>query len=202
MSGRQSVPKKQVVVTDRSFRSRGILHTQGRTTPKNTLACHGFAHTMPQVGHYTMLSDRIWHMLEVCDSDDRVFPPTFLFNEGWVLRLVLDWFSRSGRSDHPFGFLPGAGWFSEGRLSSEFAPRHRGDTLAESWTHADAVIGHFDLDRGLIRVRSEATQLVVIEAKLFSRLSPSITNAAAYDQAARTVACIAAVLSSAPRPPR
>jgi hypothetical protein len=43
--------------------------------------------------------------------------------------------------------------------------------------------------------------LVVIEGKIFSRLSLGVGNAPYYDQAARTVGCIAEVLRRANRPP-
>lgn len=44
-------------------------------------------------------------------------------------------------------------------------------------------------------------QLVVIEAKLFSPLSPGVKNAPYFDQAARNVSCIAEVLSRSPLRP-
>jgi len=47
----------------------------------------------------------------------------------------------------------------------------------------------------------DATHLVVIEAKMFSRLSKRTTRARYFDQAARNVACIAHALSSAARIP-
>lgn len=33
-------------------------------------------------------------LLERCGTDNPVMPPTELFNEGWMFRLVLDWFDR------------------------------------------------------------------------------------------------------------
>ncbi len=44
-------------------------------------------------------------------------------------------------------------------------------------------------------------QLVVIEGKLFNRLSSGVKNAPYFDQAARTVACIAEILRRAGREP-
>lgn len=46
-----------------------------------------------------------------------------------------------------------------------------------------------------------ATHFVVVEAKMFSGLSSGVTNAPYYDQAARTVACIAEVLRLKDRRP-
>ena len=138
--------------------------------------------------------DRISRIL----SDHSVVVPTELYNEGWMLRLVLDWYSRRPGSDRGALFGQGARWFSEGRLSSQFLPRYRGDKLAETHTHTDAVVGHFDIaQRSEVRPQSGATQLLVLEAKMASKLSSGTTRAPGYDQAARSVACLAHVAGKA-----
>jgi hypothetical protein len=137
--------------------------------------------------------DRIKKMLEIAHTDDAVFPPTDLYNEGWMLRILLS-IQSEGIDCFPFSFQPGARWFSEAQISSPFLPRKRGDPLAESHTHLDGAIGHFDFQPGTktgLALTSNATQFVVIEAKMFSSLSKGVTHATYYDQAARTVACIA-----------
>ena len=149
-----------------------------------------------------MTIQKITALLESCTSAAPKFPPTLLYNEGWLLRLVLDWFSTHPVPDHPLTCSENAQWFSEALLPSPFLSRYKGDHLAETWTHADGVIGHFQIGgknrTGLSLVRA-ATQLVVLEAKLFSGLSVSVKNALYYDQAARNVACIAEVLHRAHR---
>ena len=128
------------------------------------------------------------------------FPPTILYNEGWLLRLVVDWFSSSGITDHPLAFPNDGHWFSEARLPSAFLPRFRGDPLAESHTNADGVIGHFTIgskSKTGFELSPNATHFVVIEAKLYSGLSKGVKHARYYDQAARNVACIAEVLRRA-----
>lgn len=143
---------------------------------------------------------RIFQMLGRCGGERPVLPPTELFNEGWMLRLVLDWFNRHPDVDHPLAFSPGATWYSEALLPSRFLPERRGDSLAESFTHADGVIGHIKINSG---VRGDATlldglsQFVVTEAKLGSSLSAGTKNAPSYDQAARNVACMAHMLGEA-----
>jgi hypothetical protein len=137
-------------------------------------------------------------MLLVANTVKRIFPATVFYNEGWLLRLVLDWFHRNRSEGHPLNFAPGALWYSEGLLPSPFLARTRGDKLAEGYTHADGVVGHLRIgDRALANVAlaEKASQFLVIEAKLFSRLSPGVTNAKYFDQAARNVACIAQVIS-------
>lgn len=151
-----------------------------------------------------MITGRIKAMLEACAEGRPPFPPNVLFNEGWLLRIVLDWFERHGGDRYPMSPLAGARWFSEAWLPSAFLPRFRGDRLAESRTHADAVLGHFTIgDPGTagLALKPDARQFVVIEGKLFNRLSSGVRNAPFYDQAARSVACIAEALRRAERDP-
>lgn len=147
--------------------------------------------------------NRIMNMLQTCDTDHGVIPPTEVYNEGWMLRLILDWFSRQAPSNHQLSFEKGSRWHSEMLLPSPFLPRFQADPQAESYTHADGVIGHFTTGRsgkGDIDLRPDARQFVVIEAKIFSGLSKGINNFKNYDQAARTAACIAETLSLRQRP--
>ena len=149
-----------------------------------------------------MLLKSFQNLLPNIDHDLPNFPPTILYNEGWLLRLILDWFSSSGITDHPLSFPIDSHWFSEARLPSAFLPRFRGDPLAESHTNADGVIGHFMIgNKGKtdLELIPDATHFVVLEAKLFSGLSKGVKHAKYYDQAARNVACMAEVLSRADR---
>src|SRR5438105_464330 len=151
-----------------------------------------------------MITDRIRGMLSACEAGDPSFPPNVLFNESWLLRVVIDWFGRHGGDRYPLSHLPGARWFSEAWLPSAFLPRFRGDPLAESRTHADGVIGHFTVgDPGTagLALKPDARQFVVVEGKLFNRLSAGVKNAPYYDQAARSVACVAEALRRAGRDP-
>jgi hypothetical protein len=151
-----------------------------------------------------MITGRIKAMLEECEAGRPSFPPNVLFNESWLLRIVIDWFGRHGGDRYPLSHLPGSRWFSESWLPSAFLPRYRGDRLAESRTHADGVIGHFTIgDPGTagLTLQPDATQFVVIEGKLFNRLSVGVKNAPYFDQAARSVACVAEALRRAGREP-
>lgn len=148
--------------------------------------------------------DRVCEMMARAGGSDSVFPATVLYNEGWLLRLVLDAFDRYRPFGHPLAPADGAGWFSEALLPSAFLPSSRSDPLGESWTHADGVVGHFDVGRtgrADLELAEGASQFVVIEAKMFSKLSPGISHARYYDQAARNVACMAEVLYRARKDP-
>lgn len=149
--------------------------------------------------------DRIRAMLALADDPtNRLFPPTELYSEGWMLRLVLDAAMR-GTPCLPFALAPGARWFSEARLASPFLPRRRGDRLAEGFTHADAVVGHLDVagvTTAGVMPSAGASQFVVLEAKMGSKLSPGTRYAPDYDQLARSVAALAwTVTREATAPP-
>lgn len=148
-----------------------------------------------------MALKRIQAMLESCMTESPSFPPTELYNETWLLRLVLDWFSRHEVPDHFLSVPEGGRWFSEAWLPSAFLRRPgQKDLLAESWTHGDAVVGHFHVGtRGKadVRLAEDAIHFVVLEAKMFSGLSSDVRNAPYYDQAARSVACMAEALRRA-----
>jgi hypothetical protein len=116
----------------------------------------------------------------------------------------LDWFSTHPLPGHPFNFSAGARWYSEALLPTAFQPRHQGDALGESRTHADGVIGHIEVgatNKAGVALLDNATQLIVLEAKLLSRLSAGVKGALTFDQAARNVACIAEMLFRARRLP-
>lgn len=138
-------------------------------------------------------------MLNSADTEQKVFPPTILYNEGWMLRLVIST-SAEGIPCLPFKFLPKSKWFSEALLYSPFLKRFQKDQLAETYTHLDCVVGHFkftpDTKTGL-ELMSDSKQFIAIEAKMYSPLSEGTKNTPFYDQAARTVACMATTLERA-----
>ena len=143
--------------------------------------------------------DAVARMLSGCLDARAVMPPTALFCEGWMLRLVLDQLDRNRDVEHVLGFAPGARWYSEALLASRFLASCRGDVRAEGYTHADGIVGHFTVSpaRGEAVLSPDAQQFIVLEAKMGSPLSAGTKNAPAFDQAARNVACIAQVLNSA-----
>ena len=91
-----------------------------------------------------------------------------------------------------------------GLLQPAFLPESRGDAKAESFTHADRIVGHFLVhpgERVEATLKAAATQLVIAEAKLGSGLSSGVRNAPGFDQAARNVACMANMLYRVGRKP-
>ena len=151
-----------------------------------------------------MTSKLFQDLMESCTTDSPLFPPTLLYNEGWLLRIILAWYSSHEVKDHALFFSEGARWFSEASLPSAFLPRFKGDRLAESHTHLDGVMGHFVIGKTGktdLSLLPDATQFVALEAKIFSELSYGVKKARYYDQAARNVACITEVLRRANRHP-
>lgn len=171
---------------------------------------------------------RISELLQTCSTDAPLFPPTELYNERWLLRLVVDWFAAQPRvagdlleeDTQPVAIqadalvnptpkpmralqLPEDGrWFSHARLPTPFGKRHKDDQLAEGRTEVDAALGHFDISgKTKLKLRPDAQHFVVLEAKMFSRLASGVKHAPYYDQGARTVACMAATLQRANRYP-
>jgi hypothetical protein len=129
---------------------------------------------------------------------------TEIYNEGWMLRLVLNWLS-----EHPnnkdFFFSKDSTWFSEASLRTYFGANKnlfgtnktlKRDDLYETYTHADGVYGNIFIDDdNYLKLMDNCKQFVVIEAKMFSEYSPGITcdkkdKIDRYDQVARTVACM------------
>jgi hypothetical protein len=154
-------------------------------------------------GENMKLPDRMFRLLRTCEADeDACFPPTEVFNEGWMLRLVLDAFQSLNLTLGSLRFARDAKWFSEALLESPFKPSLRADPLGEGFTNADAVIGNFEFrpaTRAGLRLHQDASQFVVVEAKMFSNLSAGTKNAPGYNQAARNVACIAEAVAKSGR---
>jgi hypothetical protein len=141
--------------------------------------------------------ERIFDLLAQASRDGHL-PPTILYNEGWMLRLVLDWCASHPAFVEPFIFLDGSSWCSEALLPSRFLGR---GSRREGFTHADGVIGHFRFKpggRGDIELLPDGRQLSVFEAKMASLLSSGTAHAKGYNQAARNVACMAHVAVDQP----
>ncbi len=123
-----------------------------------------------------------------------LFAETLIFNEGWLLRAVLqEWRSRTGPCG--FGFPPfpqGAMVYSEAQLYTPFRARSRGDRSAEAHTHVDGIVGDFAIPetKAGVVLKPDWTYLAVFEAKMYSPLSKGIKNVPHYDQLSRTAACL------------
>jgi hypothetical protein len=147
--------------------------------------------------------DTILRLLRSCESEAPPFPPTELFNETWMLRLVLDAVQRHEAEVGALRLAPLCRWYSEARLKSPFLPRRQGDPLGEGFTNADAVLGEFAFQsatRAGAILAPGARHFAVVEAKMFSGLAAGVKNIARWSQASRNLACMALALQEAGRP--
>jgi hypothetical protein len=139
----------------------------------------------------------ITNLIQQFDHENPNFRPTEIYNENWLLKAFLSQLSEVNIPKSSISFSKGAHWYSEAMLPTAFQAKYRGDKLAESRTNADGVIGHFTIGetgKADLKLNNNATQFVVVEAKIDSRLSSGVTHAKNFDQAARSIACMAEVL--------
>ncbi len=144
------------------------------------------------------MNNEILQILEKADNLDLNIRPTLLYNEGWMLRIILKQIKEK-RIVHDDLTFPNddIDWYSEALLPSPFSVRKRGDNLSESSTHADGVVGKFEIGkkgRGDLSLKDSCDFFYVTEAKMYSKLSTRTKNADNYNQVARTVACIAKLI--------
>jgi hypothetical protein len=147
-----------------------------------------------------LIENLITSILLAAHTPNSPIRPTELYNEGWMLRILLKWAEDNAKKDHLLSFHKEASWFSEGMLPTTFAPRFRGDPLGEGRTNADAILGQIVLGndgKSGLELSGSASQFVVIEAKMFSKLSSGTKNVTEFCQASRNVACMAEVLRRA-----
>lgn len=132
------------------------------------------------------------------DARNPNFRPTEIYNESWLVKLIMHQAATMHDNDFPLGFLAESTWFSEALLPTAFKSRSRSDPLGESRTSADGVIGHFIIGKkgkADFELKNKPNQFTVIEAKIGSSLSKGTSNALDFDQAARNVACMAEVIA-------
>lgn len=142
--------------------------------------------------------DLITSILSCLDSESPPLPATYIYNEGWMLRLFLQSI-QVGQCDGPISAIESdVKWTSEALLATPFS-ESRGRAY-EGVTNADGVVGKFVWRPGTrtaLRLTSNCDRFEVIEAKMSSQLSKGVKAASWYDQAVRNVACMAHALQEA-----
>jgi hypothetical protein len=79
-------------------------------------------------------------ILDNCHTQRTNMSPTLLYNEGWMIRVLVAASIEKGLNFSEISFSEIDHWYSEGLLSSPFLPQIRKDVLAEGYTHADMAI--------------------------------------------------------------
>ena len=141
----------------------------------------------------TMLPGSFASMLQNIVGGEYGVNPSVIFNEDWLLRILL-YNHHKGVQCFPFPHDTKSRWFSEAQLPTVFKARYQGDPLAEKRTRIDGTYGHIKIkkrSKARLLLDKEATCFNVLEAKMLSPLSEGLRNSPDYDQAARTVACMA-----------
>lgn len=130
----------------------------------------------------------IYESLLKCEETN--LNPTIIYNEGWMVRLLVEYSIQERINMGGFDFDEGCKWTSEALISSPFVDVKE---YREGYTHADVVFGDFDVkysNRGEITLNKPKT-FGIIEAKMKSNLSKGTSNFKKYNQATRNVVCIA-----------
>ncbi|MFV1950159.1 MAG: hypothetical protein ACC633_09570 [Anaerolineales bacterium] len=142
--------------------------------------------------------DLLSNLISSFDPAAPNFRPTEIYNECWLIKLILHQAAAIQDKDFQLSFLPGSTWFSEGLLPTAFKARFRGDPLSESRTNADGVIGQIKIGekaKADLELADNASQFTVVEAKIGAQLAKGTARAPDFDQAARNVACMAEVVA-------
>jgi hypothetical protein len=182
-------------VKDR-FKLTGPL-IDGDEVLDGTLAASESA-TLDDTPDLELCMTKVHELLAKMDSSESHINPTCLFEEGWLLRLCLQ-FAFNGIDCLPFRPGEEATWYSEVSPPSCFSINVVGNT----WF--DGVVGHCgvrpETKRGL-KLLENAKQFIVIEAKMFSPLKRGVKNVKHFSQVSRAVTCMAKTLSVAGRSPK
>lgn len=114
---------------------------------------------------------------------------TSIYNEGWLLKLFLNWYCRN-LDEFGADFFPKSGkWFSEASIGTFFGSKNF--KKCDRQTKADAIIGDFEFhsDKKTEAILSEENfkRIAIIEAKLKSPFSPRTKNGKDYDQMTRYI---------------
>lgn len=144
------------------------------------------------------MSENILDIIENMESVvGNKIPLTMLYNEGNMLRIVLQQLEEKVIINKDLTFPDDVDWYSEALLPSPFLARSRNDNLCEKWTHADAVVGKFEIGKKRrcdLTLKDSCDFFYVIEAKMNSLLSMGTKNASQFNQVARYIACISKLI--------
>ncbi len=119
--------------------------------------------------------------------------PTIIYNEGWMIRLLVieSMIEKLKIKNIDFGLLASKQWSSEALITSPFVETKLN---REGYTHADIILGDFSVnynERGEVKLDNTPEILGIIEAKMGSNLSQGTSNAKEnYNQASRNVCCL------------
>lgn len=143
---------------------------------------------------FTEIMSTVNQIRKICDRYSTI-PKSEIYNETWMLRLTLALLKEIDiKNRGPISEICQAvksGWISEGGLKPVFKREHT------TWT--DAILGRVYCDENNRNVKIKSSDLleggeyqgvIVVEAKMASKLSPKVTHSESYNQVVRNVACL------------
>lgn len=158
--------------------------------------------------------DEIFTIIKLTDDkENRLIPPTIIYNENWLLRLVMWWFLKEDNfiinSDldrkivKAFKYSQLARFYSDVTIETQFKRRTKGvkDMLAEPSINVSGVLGNYTIihkrksDR--VKLNLESKQFNVFVVNMYNELSKGVKNQSTYNQVARAVGCIVQTLYKA-----
>lgn len=158
--------------------------------------------------------DIVTKILRGLKDSKRFFPATELYGEKWMLRILSSIYITQSQNYGKLGpdildiLLPldnEVRFFSEGKMETKFTKGKSGSGQNEGRIKADGIFGHINIqdktDIG-IKLKDDATQFVVVEAKMNSKLSKGKKGREYYDQASQIIACIARHMEITGRSPK
>ncbi len=150
------------------------------------------------------------------DETKRIIPPRLIYNETYLLRLIMFWFYNQDNfiinSDldrvirKSLVCANNARVYSNATLETPFRIRVKGekDLLAESSTVVSGVVGQFKVLYGKKKEKlvllNSTSQFIVLEANISKPLKKGAKNLKKYHQIARDIGCMVQTLSHLDNP--
>lgn len=154
-------------------------------------------------GRGNKLIQKLMEVYEVSKSNNGdpkcIFPETDIFNEGWLLRGILNSLMnvKDIKNEHLLFFLPfpdESKRFSEGRLKTPFEKKVQEDSNStEGSTPIDGIVGDFELienSKSGIRILPDFNYISFFEAKMCSSIGTGTRNEKNFSQISRDISYI------------
>jgi hypothetical protein len=132
--------------------------------------------------------------------------PTIIYNEGWIIRLLVEESIRAKIKVKNIDFSKMKNWTSEAKISSPFEGAElKSINKNETKTQTDIILGDFpnpkfgETGGSEVKAEKNAEILGIIEAKMGSSLSQGIKKAEKYNQASRSISCLAHATKESPK---
>ncbi len=147
----------------------------------------------------------------VDDSKNRIISPKLIYNDKFLLSLILKWFVRQSHlivnSDldrkicKACQLIDGSRFYINATIETPFKVRKKGekDVLAEASATVSGAVGHFSIRYGKKKEKlillPDAGQFVILETTMIKPLKKGGKNMRKYHQIAKDIGCMVHTLS-------